>query len=172
MELWDISLNKIKGISEKRERCLNKLGILSLSDMLSFYPKSYENRTVLKKINSLTNGESVSIRAKVLSINKRKINQKLVVTNILVSDDTGAVRLVFFNREYVVSTLKEDEEYTFFGTVSFEYGSLVIKQPEFEKATNTTFSESFLPCYPLTQGLTQMHLSMRLYIWKKPCLLS
>lgn len=155
MELWDISLNKIKGISEKRERCLNKLGILSLSDMLSFYPKSYENRTVLKKINSLTNGESVSIRAKVLSIQKRKINQKLVVTNILVSDDTGAVRLVFFNREYVVSTLKEDEEYTFFGTVSFEYGSLVIKQPEFEKATNTTFSDSYLPCYPLTQGLTQ-----------------
>ncbi len=155
MELWDISLNKIKGISEKRERCLNKLGILSLLDMLSFYPKAYENRTVLKKINSLTNGESVSIRAKVLSVEKKQINKKLSVTNVLVCDDTGAVRLVFFNREYAVSSLKTEEEYTFFGTVSFEYGNFVIKQPEFEKSTFTTFSDSLLPCYSLTQGLTQ-----------------
>ncbi len=155
MELWDISLKKIKGISEKRERCLNKLGILSLSDMLAFYPKSYENRTVLKKIGSLANGESVSIRAKVLSVEKKRINPKLSVTNVLVCDDTGVVRLVFFNREYAVSTLKTGEEYTFFGAVLFEYGSLVIKQPEFEKSNVSSFSDSFLPCYPLTQGLTQ-----------------
>ncbi len=155
MELWDISLKKIKGISEKRESCLNKLGILSLSDMLAFYPRGYENRTVFKKISDIKSGESVSIRAKVLSSEKRKINPRLSVTNILVADDTGALRLVFFNREYAVSSIREGEEYTFFGTVSFEYGSLVIKQPEFERASLNSFSDSLLPCYPLTQGLTQ-----------------
>ncbi len=155
MELWEISLNKIKGISEKRERCLNKLGILSLSDMLAFYPKSYENRTVLKKISELINGECVSIRAKVMSVEKKRINPKLSVTNISVCDDTGALRLVFFNREYALSTIKTNEEYTFFGTISFEYGNLVMKQPEFVRANVTSFSDSLLPCYPLTQGLTQ-----------------
>lgn len=155
MDFDKVSLSKIKGISEKREKCLNRLGIFSLSDILAFYPKSYENRTVLKKIAELTNGESVSVKGIVTSIEKRKINPKLSVTNADIYDDTGAVRLVFFNREYAVSNLIEGEEYTFYGTVSYEYGRLTMKQPEFVKATVTTFTDSLLPIYPLTQGLTQ-----------------
>lgn len=155
MNLWEIPLNKIKGVSEKREKCLMKLGLFSLSDILMFYPKSYENRTVIKKIGELCVDDDVTVVCTLSLIKTRKINPKLSVTEILGYDDSGEIRIVFFNREYSVKNLKTGETYSFYGKVCFEYGRLTIKQPQISKATDTSFSDTYVPNYPLTKGITQ-----------------
>ena len=57
MDLKKIPIKNIKFISEKREKLFNKLGIFSLMDMLEFFPRSYENRTELKRISELSPGK-------------------------------------------------------------------------------------------------------------------
>lgn len=155
MDLSKISLKNIKFISEKREKYFNKLGVFSLLDFLEFFPRSYENRKEIQKISQLNPDTSASIKARVISENKRIINRKLTVYNFTVSDDSGAMKIVFFNRKYDAEKLKTGETYTFFGEISFEYGSFVMKQPQIEKPQNMSFSDTLTPVYSLTAGLTQ-----------------
>ncbi len=156
MNLWEIPLTKIKGVSEKREKCLMKLGLFSLSDILMFYPKSYENRTNVKKIKDIEFEETVNVSCVISDIKTKKINPKLTITEITACDETGSIRFVFFNRNYSIKNLKIGEEYSFYGKAVFDYGSLTVKQPEISaKKKVETFFEGYVPNYPLTQGITQ-----------------
>lgn len=160
MNLWEIPLNKIKGVSDKREKCLAKLGLFSLSDILMFYPKSYENRTIIKKTGEVCVDDTVTVVCKISYINTRRINPKLSVTEALGYDDSGEIRIVFFNRDYCVKNLKVGEAYSFYGKVTFDYGRLTIKQPEVSKANDISFSDTYMPDYPLTQGISQNVMRM------------
>ena len=59
----DLSRNirYIKGIGEKRARAFEKLGVRTLGDLISFYPRRYEDRSRIKEINSLEDGEYACI---------------------------------------------------------------------------------------------------------------
>lgn len=155
MNLWEIPLTKIKGVSEKREKCLARLGLFSLSDMLNFYPKSYENRTVLKKIRYVEIDETVTVSCTVSEIKTKKINSKLSISEIQAFDETGNIRIVFFNRAYAVKNLKVGEKYRFYGKVVFDYGFLTLKQPEISNDKGDEENDTYTPNYPLTKGITQ-----------------
>ena len=53
----------IKGIGETRAKALEKLGITTLRDLISYFPRSYEDRTLTRPIRDLTEGENVCVRA-------------------------------------------------------------------------------------------------------------
>lgn len=155
MNFQNIPLKNIKSISEKREKYFNKLGIFSLSDLLDFFPRSYENRTEIKKICELLPDASVSVKARILNITSRNVNPKLMLTNAVASDGTGSIKLVFFNRKYDVEKLKIGEEYIFFGEVEYAYGAFSMKSPQIEFNTSISFTDTLTPVYSLTAGLTQ-----------------
>lgn len=155
MNLTKTSINCLKFISEKREKLFGKLGIFSLMDLLEFFPRGYENRTEIKKICELCVGESVSVKARVLSVSSRMIRRKLTIYNVNVTDGSGILKLVFFNRKYDAEKLKPNEEFVFFGEISCEYGSFVMKNPQIEANKSLSFTETLTPVYNLTAGLTQ-----------------
>jgi len=155
MDLKKIPIKNIKFISEKREKLFNKLGIFSLMDMLEFFPRSYENRTELKRISELSPGETVSVKARVLNLTSRVIRSKLTVYNATVTDGSGTLRLVFFNRKYDAQKLKPDCEFIFFGEVTAERGFFVMKSPQIQSDNGISFTDSLMPVYNLTKGLTQ-----------------
>lgn len=156
MELSEISLRNVKSISEKREKYFNKLGVFSLLDLLEFFPRSYENRMNVKKICELVPKTSVSVKCRVLSVSTRQIRRKLSVSEVIASDSTGRMKIVFFNRKYDVDKLKTGNEYIFFGEIEYAYGSFSMKQPQIElPETQSSFTDTLTPVYPLTAGLTQ-----------------
>ena len=53
----------IKGIGEKRAKALSKLGIETLYDLVTFFPRGYEDRRRFKRLNELTPGETVCVKA-------------------------------------------------------------------------------------------------------------
>ena len=55
----------IKGIGEQRAKALNKLGIATLKDLISYYPRGYEDRTLTRPIKDLILGENACVRAMV-----------------------------------------------------------------------------------------------------------
>ena len=62
MEL-DTSVRFIKGIGEKKALALNKLGVFSLRDLLSFFPRKYEDRSGFRSIAETIDGDSVCVIA-------------------------------------------------------------------------------------------------------------
>ena len=56
-------IRRIKGIGERRAQALNKLGVFSLFDLISYFPRRYEDRSRVKPIALVQDGESVCISA-------------------------------------------------------------------------------------------------------------
>ena len=57
------SVQFIKGVGPSRVKLLNILGIYTIEDLISYYPRTYEDRTKITKISELQDGQSAMIEA-------------------------------------------------------------------------------------------------------------
>lgn len=150
----------VKGIGPKRANKLNKLGIFTVSDLVYYFPRQYEDRNNLKKIFELEDEEKVTIRVIVNSIETSNIRKGLVITKIGVRDETGFARLVFFNQEYISSTLKKGDTILVFGKVKKNSHGVELSSCEIEQMTNNPKNTcGIMPIYSLTYGLTNKELT-------------
>lgn len=149
----------VKGIGPKRANKLSKLGIFTVSDLLFYFPRQYEDRNNLKKIFELKDEEKVTIRVIVNNIETSNVRKGLVITKVGVRDETGFARLVFFNQEYISSTLKKGDTIFVFGKVKKTSRGLELSSCEVEQMSNNPQSTcKIMPIYPLTYGLTNKEL--------------
>jgi len=166
----DIGIRYIKGVGEAREKLMIKLGIHTLRDLVGYFPRAYEDRTVIKNIGSLIIGESVCVRAMVADTPRLShIRKGLDLVKLRAVDEHGSLEITFFNQPFVKDALKQGETYIFYGKVS---GSLLrpeMSNPVFEKdrgttqdnprhLTDPTYTGRIIPIYPLTAGLSQKML--------------
>ena len=145
----------LRGIGAGRAKALEKLQIHTLYDLLSYFPRTYEDRTKLVPIAELEPGVSACFEALVISEPRvNHIRKGLDITRLRVADETGQLTLVFFNQPYVKDSLVYGESYCFYGSVSEDYGRQV-QNPDFEKAEQTgTVTNRILPVYALTAGIS------------------
>ena len=145
----------VRGIGPKKAQALERLGIRTLYDALEFYPRGYEDRTVVTRIRDLTDGESFCIHAVLAApLKTAHIRRGMDVSNGMAYDETGAVSLRFFNNRYAASAL-ESGEYAFYGKVQREGRRFVMINPEFEPVGKGNKTGRILPIYPLTAGIHQ-----------------
>lgn len=106
----------IKGIGEKKALALNKLGVFSLYDLVSFFPRKYEDRTAFKPISLALDGETVCIRALVAETPRlSRVRRGLELVKLRAADEGGVMDLTFFNQPYVKDQLHRGESYVFYG---------------------------------------------------------
>lgn len=149
----------VKGIGPKRANKLSKLGIFTISDLVYYFPRQYEDRNNLKKIFELQDEEKVTIKVLVSSIETSNVRKGLVITKVGVRDETGFARLVFFNQEYISSTLKKGDTILVFGKVKKNAQGVELSSCEVEQLTNNPKNTcGIMPIYPLTYGLTNKEL--------------
>ncbi|MEL7655554.1 MAG: ATP-dependent DNA helicase RecG [Bacillota bacterium] len=148
-------VTSIKGIGPKKTDALKKLNIETMEDFLYFYPRDYEDRRDLRKIISLRDGETALVKGKLslLVKGKNRFPRKQTL-KLLVQDETGAMEVVFFHAGYLEKTLKQNEEYIFYGKVTVNMGKYQMLHPDFTKYEPDQ-EQSILPIYPLTSGISQ-----------------
>ena len=97
----DIPLRYIKGIGEKREELLRKLGIFSLYDLVHFFPRTYLDFTDLTPISQMKPGNVYAFNAIVgYTPIENKIRTGMVIYKTTVTDGTAGVRINIFNSKY------------------------------------------------------------------------
>ncbi len=117
----DNSLNEIrflKGVGPSRAEAFKKLGIETIGDLIEYFPRYYEDRSYVKKIKDITDGESVTVIVKVTTVEFRRIRKSLSILKLTGEDGTGYISIVYFNQDYLRSTFKEGNEFCFFGKVT------------------------------------------------------
>ena len=153
------SITVLSGVGEKRAAALSKLGIFTLADLLSHYPRTYENREMCKKIIELSHEETVSVRGVVSSSVKTNIIRKnLRISTVKISDGTGFLELVWFNNRFIENRLKKGETYVFFGKVQLT-PKKQMHTPIFERPEERKQLGRIMPIYPLTEGVTETMLA-------------
>ena len=145
----------IKGVGPNRVKLLNKLGIFTLKDLITYYPRTYEDRSKPKNIAECIDGEEVLIEAyasgRVSDVRLRgKTMQKLVIR-----DETGVATAVWFNQSYLKNKFEQGKKYTFYGKVNNTFGRITINSPVFDEEGKTSNTGKIIPIYPLTFSLSQ-----------------
>ncbi len=146
----------IKGVGPNRATLLNKLGIFNLQDLITYFPREYEDRGKPKKIAEIEDGEEVLICATPISrLNEVKIRNNLTLCSLVVSDETGKMKITWYNQSYLKNMFKPNLKYKFFGKVSKKYGTPEMKSPVYELENSNKNTGKIIPIYPLTYKLTQ-----------------
>ncbi|MEE1060261.1 MAG: ATP-dependent DNA helicase RecG [Ruminococcus sp.] len=155
--LYKMSIDKLSGIGRKRAELFNKLGILSIGDLLEYYPRAYEDWSTTSNIDSLQDGDNACIRVFLgTHITDSFTSGGRIISKGMVYDDTGTLQIVFFNNRFISGMLKGGQEYYFFGKVSKSFGGFQMISPTFSPVNN---GANIQPIYKLTAGLTNKMIS-------------
>ncbi len=156
MKLTD-NIQFVKGVGEARAKTFEKLGIKTVSDLLYHLPRDYEDRSEIKNICDLIDGENVCVCARLTASPRSfKSRNRLMVTQTTVSDGTGIMKITWFNAKYIENQLVGDREFVFFGNVTYKGRNAEMVNPVVEVFDNKGKKTGrIVPIYPLTAGLTQ-----------------
>ena len=115
---FEKDIRYIKGVGPTRVELLNKLGIYTLEDVITYFPRDYEDRGKFKLISELQNEETAAFKAVVISkVSENRIRKGMTIYKSIARDETGSVILTFFNQSYLKNTLQVGKEYAFFGKI-------------------------------------------------------
>ena len=152
-------IKSIKGIGEQRAKALAKLDIFTLRDLISYFPRTYDDRRRTRTIATLCNGETVCVEAMVATApTLQRIRKGMELLKTHVVDASGTLDLVFFNQVYLRDTLRVGETYTFFGKAEGEGRRKSMTNPIVEREGSRSVTGRIVPVYPLTAGVTQNFL--------------
>ena len=147
----------IKGVGPNRVKLLNNLNIFTLKDLITYYPRDYEDRSKPVKIEDLEDGKEALIAAiPVAKMNETRIrNRKMVIYKLIVEDETGRAILTWYNQSYLKNRFKVGEIYHFFGKVKKVQNRIEMLSPVFDEETKNKNTGKIIPIYPLTYDLSQ-----------------
>ena len=153
------NLEDIETLTPKEFKNLDSLDILTLKDLLYYFPRAYDDRTNIKKIEELRGNEYVVLKVQFLSITNPYLPSRVKMTKARATDGTGVIDVVWFQMTYLTKSLKIGEEYILIGQVKAGY-NFQMTNPEYKKLTNQKEMEKgeILPIYSTTKNFTQNSL--------------
>lgn len=155
----DAPVSVLTGVGPVYTKILARLGIHTLADMLYYFPRRYDDYSALKPINRLWYGEDVTVIGVVQSVNNRAAKTGRKLTEIIVSDGSGSLRVTWFNQPWKLNQLQPGVEVVLSGRVEQFLGRITMNNPECDileqKHLNT---HRIVPVYPLSAEIKQRKL--------------
>lgn len=159
----------IKGVGPKTAAQFEDAGLVTVRDLLEFFPRRYENFSHAESIADLRPGEVV-IRGRIDSVSTRFVRRNMRITTAVISDDSGSVAAVWFNQSFREKNLKNfagtDQEFLFSGEFKLSANRYQLSNPAVEKVDvkRNFFAKNFVdegadsaekitPIYPQRHGL-------------------
>ncbi len=157
MAYLDTDVRYCKGIGEKKAQLLNKLGVFTVHDLVSFFPRKYEDRSQFKPIALTCDGETACIRAIVAdSPRLMRIRRGMELVKFRVVDESGAVDITYFNQPYVKDNIHKGQCLNFYGKIIGVGAKRTMANPVYETENAACgVTGRIVPVYRLTTGLSQ-----------------
>jgi len=150
----DLPVTAVKGVSSSLTAKFKKLGVATVRDLLYFFPHRHLDYSQRKYISQLTEGEEETVVANVWQTQEIRLGGRRS-TEAVVGDETGNVRVVWFNNPYLVKKLAPNTRIVISGRVGLFNGRHVFESPEWEQVGDDDLVHTgrLVPIYPLTSGL-------------------
>lgn len=149
-------LTDLTGVGEKRAKLFERLGVTDCEDLLRFFPRGYEDRTHNYQIAQAPLDTTVCVRAVCVGVVKEaRIRRNMTIFSMPVSDDSGSLRIVWYNNRFVKGVFSEGEEYVFCGKITQAHGRREMINPVYESVDKQKNTGRIVPIYPLCEGMTQ-----------------
>ncbi|WP_245582751.1 ATP-dependent DNA helicase RecG [Selenomonas ruminantium] len=162
LQLTD-GIQYVKGVGPKKKAELNRLGLFTVYDLLTYFPRTYEDQSVLTKISELQAGEKATVAGTIMNVSERQGGRRgMSILMALIGDGTGILQVTWFNQKYLKSKLKTGKKvfvtgkaaYAFGGRGQFAMSQLTSFQILDEEDTPENMT-GIMPVYPATERLNQ-----------------
>lgn len=157
-----VDLNKdvkyVKTVGPNRVKLLNKLKINTLKDLITYYPRDYEDRSKPKNLYECVDGEEVLIEAMATARISEMRKGKMTISKLIVKDQTGTCYITWFNQGYLRDKFLPGRMYRFFGKISVKGSRFEMNSPVFDEIDESKNTGKIIPIYPLTYELKQATL--------------
>ena len=148
------SVETIDGIGEKICRELALAGINTIDDLITYFPRSYEDFAGISSISQIKPGK-ILLKAHCESISTRVVRRGLKVTTASIADDSGKIKAVWFNQPYREKQLKSKKDFYFSGNFEFSYNHYQLTSPSVQQIDdNDVANGKIVPTYHLVGSLT------------------
>ena len=151
----DKEVQYVKNVGPNRVKLLNKLNIFTLKDLITYFPRNHEDRSINKKIAQCQDGETVLIKAKAITKVTEMRTRRVSVYRLVVQDDTASCVITWFNQKYLKEKFIYGKVYTFYGKIENKNGIFQMKSPVFDESGIDKNTGRIIPIYPLTSKLSQ-----------------
>jgi len=161
----DAPTTTVRGVGDKQSQLLTKLNLFTIEDMIYFFPHRYDDYSKLKLIKDLSYGEEVTILVWVKNVSTFTTrNKKRKIVQVVVSDNTGSIQLMWFNQEYHLRYLRKNTFLSISGKIEQYMGRLVMYHPDYEQINQEQLhTKRIVPVYSLTARLSQRWLRRIMY---------
>ena len=148
-------IGNLYGVGAVRKKAYARLGIHTLYDLLSHYPRGYEDRGNIKLLSE-SDGESKCGFLLVIASEPRsaRIKGRMSLLKFRAYDDSGICEITFFNQDYLRQVFTPGMLFRFYGRAERKGKNYVMTSPAYEPVVDGIELPPLIPVYSLTEGLT------------------
>jgi ATP-dependent DNA helicase RecG len=147
--LAELPVSRVHRVGDKRAAALSTLGIDTVLDLVTHYPRRYIDRTRQASLSSLQPGDEAVVLATVTASSTRRTRHGRVLVELEVGDGSGRMRVGFFNQGWRARQLPVGTEAMFFGKVELYRGRRRMTNPVVDLVGNRT--GRIVPVYPTSE---------------------
>ncbi|HEV2412700.1 MAG TPA: ATP-dependent DNA helicase RecG [Candidatus Saccharimonadales bacterium] len=160
----DDPITVLKGVGPSLSQKLAILGIETVGDLIRHFPRRYNDFSHIIKIKDIKPGP-VTILCKVVKITARYARRGLHITDVIVEDGTGELRVVWFNQPYREAHLKAGGKFYMSGTFDLQRDRYILQNPAVEQVSNFSKNTArIVPIYPETKGLKSNQIRQLIFL--------
>lgn len=151
----------IKGVGPAKAKLLNKLGLFTVYDLLTHYPRDYEDRTNPRSFHQLVHGEKQGVIGTVKAVRLVKPRPRFSVLKVILSDGRSVAEANFFNQPYLQTKFHPGQRLYLTGKVdlyNWHVPQIDVADYELEDGDDLAQNRRIRPIYPSTEGLGQRQL--------------
>ncbi len=151
-ELDSYNIQYIKGVGEKRAQLFNKLGIYSVRDLITFYPRKYQDWSKNVSVLDAPDDEVVAIKATMITpVKEAMIRKGMTLYKCNFTDGQNVIHVTLFNNKYLAKSLRTFDDYILYGKVEKSFTTASMTSPQIEKLED---ADGVHPIYSATGKLT------------------
>ena len=153
----DSNIKYIKGVGDKRAGLFNSLGIFAVDSLIHFYPRKYEDWSQTKSVSEAVDGETVSIKATMITpVKESMIRRGLTLYKCRFSDGESVINVTIFNNKYLAASLRVFEDYILYGKIEKSLTAASMSSPKIEKSDCAL---NIYPIYPSKEKLNSKYIA-------------
>lgn len=149
-------VTEVSGIGPARAETLERLDVRTLRDLVLHLPRTYSDRRFFTPIRELTPDGESTVRGRILEVTVRRGRRPRLVVRL--GDDTGVLRVNFWNQLYLGDQLERDDTLMCTGRVEEYRNRPQMNNPDFERVEEGGETGGIQAVYPGTEGLSQKRL--------------
>lgn len=149
-----MQLNRLKFISDRREKDLNKLNIYTVEELVRHFPRDYLDMRRITLLKDAYHNDFILTVCEVMDVEVNR-NARCPYVKAHCRQGGHMFTAIWFNQLYVAPKLQM-AEYLFYGRVQNRYGmGCQMTNPSFERADKNSNLKGLVPVYSLSGSLTQ-----------------